>query len=197
MLLFLTVFGCVRQQKAVAQDEVRSYISGSLDLPSHPEAPKLIYIEATEQGKPLPVSGKVKAALAAENFRIVDNPSEAGYILNLSVLQSGEVNPENFQKLVDEGYGKPAQFQGAGGEGLLVDALLVQRRIPAHSKAGKVRLKNISSRNALESAQMRMGVLIPRQVVDHKAAREALAINIARILRSELANEAMAQAIPK
>lgn len=36
---------------------------------------------------------------------------------------------------------------------------MVQRRVPEATKTGRQKLKNISSRNALESAQMRLGTL--------------------------------------
>lgn len=193
IVLFFASFGCVRQQQAVA-DEIQSYRSGDLNISSSSTSPKLIYVEARDAGRPLPVSQKLKSALAAENFRIVNTPSEANYILHLNVLQSGSVNTQIFQNLVDEGYGTQANFSGAGAEGLLVDALLVQRRIPSHSRPSKAKLKNISTRNALESAQMRVGVMMPRQVVDHTSAREALSLHLARILRDSLANETVADA---
>lgn len=183
--------GCVRQHESdgsAPQTEALTYTSGSLHLPDHADAPRVIYVEArNSDGQSLPISKNLQAALAAEHFRIVDSPSEAGYILNIKILQRGKVDPANLGALTQAGYGSPARFMGTGGVGMLVDALLVQRRVPSASKPANARLKNISARNAMESAQMRLGAVIPRSVSDQAAAYDALSVNLARALRAALA----------
>lgn len=198
-LMLLSFSGCVRQNETpVTEDgEISSYSSGSLFLAKHSDSPRDIYIEARDaSGKQLKVSSNLKAALGAENFQVVDSPSEAGYILHVNILQEGPVSIDTLKRLVSDGYGSEAHFAGSGAEALLADTLLVQRRVPTEKRPSHARLKNISTRNALESASMRIGVLLPREVSDHLAAREALSINLARALRNALAGETISGAAP-
>lgn len=157
--LILTFWGCARE-KAVASDEIKSYQSGSLHVSSHKDAPRTIYIDLGSPGKSDPaLSREMAKALAEEHFQVADSPSEAGYILHISVLQEGNVSPDVLKSLVNAGYGSEARFAGNGATGLLADALLVQRRVPQAARPSRARLKNISERNALESTQMRVGLL--------------------------------------
>lgn len=188
------LLGCVHQKEAVSA-EIQTFTSGNLTLASHEGVPRKIYVDAQDaDGKPFDMLQNLYSALVSQNFEIVDKPSEAGYILHVNILQNGNVNAQYFRKLVNAGYGANAAFSGFGSEGLLADALLVQRRVPTAKRPSHARMKNITKRNALENSQMRIGILIPRQVVDHSAAIQALTLNLARTLRSALSHETLAEA---
>lgn len=157
--LILNFSACVRE-KAAPSDEIKSYQSGSLHVSTHKDAPRTIYIDLGASRKSDPaLSREMAKALAEEHFQVADSPSEAGYILHISVLQEGNVSPDVLKSLVNAGYGSEARFAGKGATGLLADALLVQRRVPQAARPSRARLKNISERNALESTQMRVGLL--------------------------------------
>ena len=99
--------------------------------------------------------------LAASKFRIADSPSNAGYILHVNILKDGPVDKNALQQAVQAGYGKTAPPNGNDAKAMLVDALMVQRRIPRAGRPSHQKMKNISSRNALNSSQMRLAVLSP------------------------------------
>lgn len=188
------LLGCVRQKEAVSA-EIQTFTSGDLALETHADAPRKIYVDAQDaDGKPFNMLQNLYSALVSQEFDIVDKPSEAGYILHVNILQTGNVNAQYFKTLVDAGYGANASFSGSGSEGLLADALLVQRRVPTAKRPSQARMKNISKRNALENSQMRIGILIPRNVADHSAALQALTLNLARTLRAALSRETLADA---
>lgn len=153
-------------------------------MPENPAAPKLIYLDCREGAAFAPhLSDHLENALRGGKFRLADSPSKAGYILHVNVLGKGEVSPQALRGAVDAGYGAKAKFSGSGADAMLVDAIMVQRRVPESGKASKQRIKNISARNALKSGQMRIGVLAegskrPAEEYSAAIARElALRVN--------------------
>lgn len=191
-LLICSLPGCVRQNnKTPDAAQTETFTNGDLRLPRHADAPGRIYVEARNSaGEQLPISRNLEAALASKSFTIVSSPSKAGYILNINILQRGDVNPAILDRLVQEGYGAPSGFTGSGGIGMLVDALLVQRRVPLGKRPGHARLKNISARNAMESAQMRLGAVVFKPVSE-TAAYEELSFNLANALKDALGGDTL------
>lgn len=151
--------GCVKQQAAQSA-ELATYHQGNLSLPDNPKAPKLIYVDCREGAELAPhLNEYLERALAQGRFHLADSPSKAGYILHVNILRQGDVAPDSLKAAVNAGYGTKAKFHGNGADGMLVDALMVQRRIPEAARPSHQKMKNIASRNALDSSQMRMGIL--------------------------------------
>lgn len=161
LALFIFSSACARSDIAESA-ELETYHEGSLHIPDNKGAPKKIYVDC-QGGAKLAASldAQLEKALGGGNFRIVGTPSEAGYILHINIIQSGKVAPDVLKGAVKAGYGKKMKFQGSGADAMLVDALMVQRRVPKAERSSQRKLKNISARNALESSQMRVGVLNP------------------------------------
>lgn len=195
LLAFLAFlhFGCVRQNAAAPRD-AKIWVDGTLKLPGRPDAPRSVYVDVRgPNGQPLPLSQNLREAVASGNYQIVENPSEAGYIMHVTVVQEGQVSPEIMQKLVKEGYGAKARFSGSGADGMLADVLLAQRRVPSAKRPGYAKLKNVSARNVLESAQMRLGVIIPRAANAVAAQRITLAKTITNAMSKALVSETVAK----
>ncbi len=95
---------------------------------------------------------------------MTDNPSQAGHIVQISVLAAGQTSSESLRHVVDAGYGAPSALSGTGGAALLADVLLVQRRVPSSRRPSRTNLKNISNRNAVASSQMRLGLLVRHDI---------------------------------
>lgn len=102
--------------------------------------------------------------LSSKGFTVTDNPSQAGYIIQITVLDAGPVDPDSLRRVVDAGYDAPSKLSGTGGTALLTDVLLVQRRVPNARRPNKANLKNISSRNAVASSRMRLALLVRREI---------------------------------
>lgn len=159
LLLLFSLPGCVRQQHAQSA-ELTTFHNGALKMPDNPDAPKLVYVDVHDSARCAPnLSANLGKALASGKFRLADSPSKAGYILHVTILRQGNVAPEVLKNVVNAGYGSSAKFSGQGARAILADALLTQRRVPTHKRPSRQKIKNISSRNALDSAQMRLAVL--------------------------------------
>lgn len=165
LALFCFIFvaaGCARQHSAESAEssQMITLHNGNLVLPDKQDAPKLIYVDARQSASHAPhLAQHLGQTLKKSKFRLADTPSKAGYILHVNILRDGQVSPQNLQSAVNAGYGGKAAFSGDGAKAMLVDALMVQRRVPKAPRPSRQRMKNISSRNALGSAQMRLAVI--------------------------------------
>lgn len=100
--------------------------------------------------------GEIERRLRTHGIELTQNPSQAGYILQISVLACAPSATDVLRQSVDAGYGAPAALAGKGNTALVADALLVLRRVPRAGK--KQALQNISNRQAVASSQMRLGL---------------------------------------
>ena len=184
-LILLTVIlccSCIRQREAESA-EIRVLRSGELAPVENGDVPDKMYVDVRDMtGRALRLPANAGRSLARTRVTLVENPSEAGYILQVSLLDEGTVSPEALEEIVNAGYGAPARFTGRGAHGLLADVLLVQRKVPSHARPSRARLKNITSRNAVGSSQMRLGLLVPHEEPRHNA----LPSSFARTLSHEL-----------
>lgn len=178
-MIFLLVPGCARKETAESA-ELETYHQGSLYLPDKSGAPKKIYVDCHDGESLAPnLEQHLERALGRGKFRLVHSPSEAGYILHVNVLDHGAVAPETLKNAVNAGYGSKTGFNGSGADGLLVDALMVQRRVPEAKRPSRQKMKNISARNALDSSQMRIGILSHEKKHDPEAFSAAIARELA------------------
>lgn len=158
IIVIFCLSGCATHFHAQSA-ELTALHSGSLKVPDNPQAPKLVYIDIYDRNNLAPnLASNISQSLHSSKFKIVDAPSKAGYILHVSILRQGHVSQDSLKKAVDSGYGVPFKFSGNGERAILADAILTQRRVPVHKRASHQKIKNISSRNALDSAQMRIAI---------------------------------------
>lgn len=186
-LFFLVFLSSCAQQKEASSAEIDIYRSGSLQLDNKKNIPKKIFVDVRDAaGAPAALPPDVEAAMEQKDFEIVDSPSEAAYILHISIVRQGEVDPAIFPSMVESGYGTPAKFSGDGGVGLIADALLVQRNIPTHKRPSRARLKNVAYRNATDSNQMRLGFILRGDLPDNSKPENFFAQKLAHEIRDAL-----------
>lgn len=179
-LLALVLASCIRQREAESA-EIRVLREGELSPIERKDVPDKMYVDVRDMtGRALRLPAHAGRRLDRTRITLVENPSEAGYILQVSLLDEGTVSPEALAEIVKAGYGAPARFSGSGGHGLLADVLLVQRKVPSHARPSRARLKNITSRNAVGSSQMRLGLLVPHEEPRHNALPTSFADALAR-----------------
>ncbi|MGE9984126.1 complement resistance protein TraT [Desulfovibrio sp. SGI.169] len=160
----LSLNACIRQgDGGIAEVEVLR--SGALNRASDEDISSVAYVSVRDMTSRVSrLRPQTEAWLGRKGFTVTDNPSQAGHIVQISVLAAGQTSPENLRSVVDAGYGAPSALSGAGGTALLADVLLVQRRVPSSRRPSRTNLKNISKRNAVASSQMRLGLLARHDV---------------------------------
>ena len=179
-------FSCIRQHEAESA-EILVLRSGELTPVENGDVPDKMYVDVRDMtGRALRLPAHAGRSLARTRVTLVENPSEAGYILQVSLLDEGTVSPDALEEIVKAGYGAPARFSGRGAHALLADVLLVQRKVPTHARPSRARLKNITSRNAVGSSQMRLGLIALHEEPRHNALPSSFAQALARELDEAL-----------
>lgn len=163
-LSLIPLNACVRQRDGDAS-EVEVLRSGALNRAGDEDIPNVVYVSVRDMtNRVFHLRSQTEAWLGRKGFTVTGNPSQAGYIVQISVLAAGQAAPESLRGVVDAGYDAPSVLSGTGGTALLADVLLVQRRVPSSRRPSRTNLKNISNRNAVASSQMRLGLLVRHDI---------------------------------
>ena len=163
-LSLIPLNACVRQRDGDAS-EVEVLRSGALNRAGDEDIPNVVYVSVRDMtNRVFHLRSQTEAWLGRKGFTVTGNPSQAGYIVQISVLAAGQAAPESLRGVVDAGYDAPSVLSGTGGTALLADVLRVQRRVPSSRRPSRTNLKNISNRNAVASSQMRLGLLVRHDI---------------------------------
>lgn len=163
-LSLIPLNACVRQRDGDAS-EVEVLRSGALNRAGDEDIPNVVYVSVRDMtNRVFHLRSQTEAWLGRKGFTVTGNPSQAGYIVQITVLAAGQAAPESLRGVVDAGYDAPSVLSGTGGTALLADVLLVQRRVPSSRRPSRTNLKNISNRNAVASSQMRLGLLVRHDI---------------------------------
>ncbi|MBQ3059810.1 MAG: conjugal transfer protein TraT [Desulfovibrio sp.] len=153
---------CIRQ---VGPDDIDVMRSGQLDWQADAEIARVVYVGARDESRHVPqLRALAQSWLERKGYALTENPSMAGYIVQITLLAAGPADAESLRAVVDSGYGSPSLFSGQGATALLADVLLVQRRIPSHKRPSRARMKNVSRRNAVDNSRLRIGLLLRREL---------------------------------
>ena len=155
---------CVRQ--AADPDKLEVLRSGKLEEALDDDTiADTVYVNVRDNtDRVFGLRAQAESWLQRSGFTIVGNPSEAGNIVQITVLSAGNTDPAHLRQTVAAGYDTPSTLKGTGATTVMADVLLVQRRVPSAQRESKAKLKNISSRNALSNSQMRIALLLPGQI---------------------------------
>lgn len=157
LLLFACLLfssACVKQSRQAGPLDV--YRNGKLDE-AGTDIADVAYVSVRDSTTLVGnLHGEIERRLQTHGIKLTGNPSQAGYILQISVLACATSSTDNLKKSVDAGYGAPVALSGKGNTALVTDALLVLRRVPRAGK--KQALQSISNRQAVASSQMRLGL---------------------------------------
>ena len=167
VLFLLLAFGlgataCLPHSGTSAFGELTVLRNGALTLPRMEGIAKGVYVSVRDgNNRIFGLRAQLERSLASRGFAVTNNPSEAGYIIQLSIPAAGASSPEPVRGAVHNGYAGEALLSGTEGTALVADALVVQRRVP---QSGKKSLKTISNRMAVADNQMRLALFLPRKV---------------------------------
>lgn len=157
LLLFACLLlssACVKQSRQAGPLDV--YRNGKLDE-AGTDIADVAYVSVRDSTTLVGnLHGEIERRLQTHGIQLTSSPSQAGYILQISVLACASSATDELKKSVEAGYGAPVALSGRGNTALVTDALLVLRRVPRAGK--KQALQSISNRQAVASSQMRLGL---------------------------------------
>lgn len=163
LLLFLLLPLAACQHRQPAPNDIEILRQGSL-APADEDTAPVVYVSVRDQSNHIfGLRAEVERLLRAGHYTVTDNPSQAGFIIQVSVLEAGITDAATARPLVAAGYGAPSELSGKGATLVLSDILLVQRRVPCDKRPKRFMLQNVGSRNARGSSQMRTGLLARRE----------------------------------
>ena len=97
--------------------ETKSNLSKSIFLDPVSSEQKTIHVSVKNtSGQSLSVAPQLKMALAEHGYRVVNNPSDAHYLLQANVMSVGKMSLASSQLVLKDGYG--TAVGGAGGAAL-------------------------------------------------------------------------------
>ena len=162
LLLAIALPGCVRQsaEKAESVQGLEVLQSRSPRLAGDAAIAPTVYVSLRDStNRVFGLRGLMERALEARGYAITKNPSQAGYILQMTVTHAGEASPDAVRRAVPLGYGQDADMAGEGACVLVADALVASRTLPS-SRRSPV-LANASRRSTVADEQVRVAAMLP------------------------------------
>ena len=190
-LLGLLLSCACHRQNEIMPEEVQLSSSGSFLAGHDNNVPRIICLSAAGIERKGLLLASVAHELRALGYETSDRPSEAGYILQITISGQGLWQEEAMRLAVESGYGQKASPTGSGMAGFVADALFVQRHVPDANRPSQKRLKNISNRNAIADSQMRFGILGPPPASDHQPDMPDTFINVLACSLAQAVHEAI------
>lgn len=156
----LAVVGCVQRQVGSSAVNVETIQSEVVRVDITPDAPSRVYVSLRDKTEKIfGLRALMEAHIIGLGYEVTNNPSRAGYILQVDVLAAGTADAQAVRLAVQGGYGAPLSIAGQGAEAMVVDVLLALRNKPQTLKKRSHVLRAASSRSAVASYQMRAATI--------------------------------------
>ena len=111
--------GCAATSTAVAKRnlDVQTKMSDTIFLDPVPADERTVYLEVknTSDKPDFDMTPQVRDAVGARGFRLVDDPRQANFILQVNVLQAGRSSPTAAEQAYNGGFGSTVLGGAAGG----------------------------------------------------------------------------------
>lgn len=120
----LLLSGCAATQVALEKKDlkVQTLMSDTLFLDIENQVSRSVYVDIRNTtDKDFDLAERIKSKLQAKGYALASNPKDAGYILQVNVLQVGQADPAALRTSVFGGYGSTL---GAGLAGATAGALI-------------------------------------------------------------------------
>lgn len=168
MCVFLAVFGCTQMQGCVsartsgstATVPVEVLQSETLRLEKNPIVADSVYVSLRDaSGKVFGLRRLMEDRLRSLGYAVTENPSRAGYILQLHIVEAGKADPAVVRAAVTAGYDAEVLHGGDGACVLAADVLVALRKSPKISGRQSHVIKSTSVRTAVGHHQLRVAAL--------------------------------------
>ncbi|MEG2173401.1 MAG: complement resistance protein TraT [Desulfovibrionaceae bacterium] len=160
LCLCVALSACVQHKSSPLVPTIETLQSEKVRIDITPDAPPRVYVSLRDKtDKVFGVRTLVEQRLTSMGYEITNNPSRAGYILQIDVLVVGLASGQAVRAAVPLGYGAPVDVAGTDSSVLVSDVLLALRNKPQALKKRSHVLRAVSSRSAVASYQMRVATL--------------------------------------
>lgn len=151
---------CTRQSPPRAVEPVLVLQSEQLHLSANPSVEPIVYIVLRDStGRAAGLYQRMKRTLAQRGYAITASASQAGYILQFSVVHAGGMSPETARNAVPAGYDGDIGPKGAGACVLMADVLIATRTIPKTGRRQNHVIASTSTRSTIADEQIRVAVM--------------------------------------
>lgn len=132
LLCLLGMQGCVQQHKTPLVPIFETLQSENIHVDVTPDAPSRVYVSLRDTtDKVFGLRSLAEQRVAALGYEITNNPSRAGYILQIDVLAVGSADAQAVRQAVPLGYGGALSLapdlQNADASVLVADVLQIGR----------------------------------------------------------------------
>ncbi len=135
-VMALVLGGCAATEMAISKRnlDVQTKMSATVFL--DPVAPALhtVYVEVRNTSdKKIDLNSSIVSAINSRGYRVVSNPNNAHYMLQVAILQVGKMDPSAAQKALLGGYGGVLE---GGAAGIAVAALSNNANVASYGGFG-------------------------------------------------------------
>lgn len=117
MAVIAMTSGCAATQVAISKRnlDVETKMSSTVFLNPVPPAEQTVYVQIRNTSdKDINIANAVKAAIASNGYRVVNDPRRAHYMLQADILSVGKMDPSAAQHALLAGYGGALEGAAAG-----------------------------------------------------------------------------------
>ena len=166
--------GCVRQltpEELAARVEVLQ--SRQVRLQAEPGVKPVVAVVVRDNAQVAELRRFTEDALRARGYEITENPSLAGYVLQLNAIHAGLMDADKARRSVPQGYGY--KISGGGGDSgdtfaFVADVLVASRTVPKMKGRQSLVIANTSSNTVLNDEELRVGALLRAEKLNEHAA---------------------------
>lgn len=134
--------------------------SRQVHLPYNADIMPVVAVVVRDNAKVAELRPFMEAALRARGFEITENPSLAGYIVQLNAVHAGPMDPDAAKRSVPKGYGFKISGGGQGALVLMVDVLVATRTQPKAIRGRSLVIASTATSTRVDDEELRVAALL-------------------------------------
>lgn len=134
--------------------------SRTVQLPHNADIKPVVAVVVRDNAKVADLRQLMEEALRARGYEVTENPSLAGYILQLNAIHAGTMSPEVAQRSVPQGYGFKISGVGQGALVFMVDTLVATRTEPKSVRGRPQVIATTATNTRVDDEELRVAALL-------------------------------------
>lgn len=161
LMLGLCLAACVRQPDIQSlRSKIEVTQSRTVRLSANAEIKPVVAVVVRDNAKVAELRQFMEAALRARGYEVTENPSAAGYILQLNAIHAGSMDPDAARSSVPQGYGFKISGSGQGALVFMVDILVATRTQPKSVKGRPQVITTTATNTRVDDEELRVAALL-------------------------------------